>query len=170
MPNANYVHRKNACTRNGAPAFRSPVAIVLFATIMIVSVRLSCGLIDAQAEKEKHGKWTSDQNSLRLYEYMFVIVERMNVYAGKVWLCVWVYNNKWIELYLEWEDIRIWTTVEAKPSDGCSIFIYCIWSTKKYLDFLWPGSVCVKEGEKKRDRASNYTAPCFHWMHITVGI
>lgn len=31
--------------------------------IMIVNVRLSCGLIDAQAEKEKHGKWTSDQNS-----------------------------------------------------------------------------------------------------------
>lgn len=60
MPNANYVHRKNACTRNDGVRqhfFNSTVAIALFAMIMIVNVRLSCGLIDMQAEKEKHGKF-----------------------------------------------------------------------------------------------------------------
>lgn len=32
------------------------IATILFATIMIVNVHHSCGLIEIQTEKEKHGK------------------------------------------------------------------------------------------------------------------
>lgn len=46
----------------GGKAFRNRahffnlIATILFATIMIVNVRHSCGLIENQTEKEKHGK------------------------------------------------------------------------------------------------------------------
>lgn len=41
--------------RNRAHFFNL-IATILFATIMIVNVRYSCGLIEIQTEKEKHGK------------------------------------------------------------------------------------------------------------------
>lgn len=84
MPNANYVHRKNACTRNGVQHFfNSTVAIALFALIMIVSIRLSCGLIDLQAEKEKHGKFANNNQNRCSYNNAMNMNFRKWNYKGR---------------------------------------------------------------------------------------
>lgn len=55
ITNDNNAHRKAIAFRNCAHFFNF-IATILFATIMIVNVRHSCGLIEIQTEKEKHGK------------------------------------------------------------------------------------------------------------------
>lgn len=50
--------------RSSRRHFFNSVAIILFAMIMIVNVRHSCGLIEIQTEKEKHGKWTCEKHLL----------------------------------------------------------------------------------------------------------
>lgn len=65
MSNENSAHGKVVTLRNGSRGggvsgsvvrFFNFTATILFATIMIVNVRHSCGLIDIQTEKEKHGE------------------------------------------------------------------------------------------------------------------
>lgn len=66
MSNENNAHGKAVTFRNGSRGgssvsgsvvrFFNFAATILFATIMIVNVRHSCGLIDIQTEKEKHGE------------------------------------------------------------------------------------------------------------------
>lgn len=56
IPNANFINRKTASTHNCVHFFHSVIATALFAMIMIVNVQHSCGLIEIQTEKEKHGK------------------------------------------------------------------------------------------------------------------
>lgn len=53
--NRQQMHTKTQ-TRSSRRRFFNFVAIILFAMIMIANVRHSCGLIEIQAEKEKHGK------------------------------------------------------------------------------------------------------------------
>lgn len=55
ITNDNNAHGKAIAFRNCAHFFNF-IATILFATIMIVNVRHSCGLIEIQTEKEKHGK------------------------------------------------------------------------------------------------------------------
>lgn len=55
ITNNNNAHGKAIAFRNCAHFFNL-IATILFATIMIVNVRHSCGLIEIQTEKEKHGK------------------------------------------------------------------------------------------------------------------
>lgn len=59
MSNGNNAHGKTVAFRNGGIRFFNLIATILFATIMIVNVRHSCGLIEIQTEKEKHGEYTS---------------------------------------------------------------------------------------------------------------
>lgn len=62
MSNENNAHGKVVNFRNGSRSvsggvrFFNFIATILFATIIIVNVRHSCGLIEIQTEKEKHGK------------------------------------------------------------------------------------------------------------------
>lgn len=55
ITNDNNVRGKAIAFRKCAHFFNL-IATILFATIMIVNVRHSCGLIEIQTEKEKHGK------------------------------------------------------------------------------------------------------------------